>query len=480
MISAMKRFLTLQLPLAFALPAVAAWTYDPSAQTLTQGTVVLQNVTASGTKLTIGDNKTNTTATDLDFSTGVEGGYTVTQIAQDAFNANTSVTSLVLPDTLTWIGQSAFISCSNLGGELVLPDSLTSTGYHSFMGTAVTRVVFGSGMKTANNWLFKECKSLESVKWNPCITAIGDQLFNGCTALTTFENAFPTNVTSIGGSAFYNCSALTGDNRDLVLLKLKSLGGTAFQNSGIKSIEIGGQLASTGNAFFMCSKLESVILHEGTTSIGSDSFPYCTSLTNLVLPASITSIGNSREMGNARLHVYWCGAPADLTPFTSGNCAVIDKKSPATHHLQYDDKTAWEAAVANGFGNASAALALPVAMFGEGTWGWNGSHKVVWWRTPVARIGETTYKSMADAVVAANGATIALLPPNVAEYTDERISLDKGQWFVVPDDDSHLLGYEPFVDPTGGWKLSVSHQTLGGVAVVVYKAAGPGTVILMR
>ena len=131
----MKHLASTVLALSFALPASAAWTYDSSAQTLTQGAVVLQNVTASGTKLTIGNNKTNATATDLDFSTGVEGGYSVAQIAQDAFNGNTSVTSLVLPDTLTWIGQSAFINCSNLGGELVLPDSLTSTGYHSFMGT---------------------------------------------------------------------------------------------------------------------------------------------------------------------------------------------------------------------------------------------------------------------------------------------------------------------------------------------------------
>lgn len=470
----------LALLLATASQAFAAWTYDSAAQTLTQGGVVLENVTASGTKLTIGNNKTNTTATDLDFSTGVEGGYSVTQIAQDAFNGNTSVTSLVLPDTLTWIGQSAFISCSNLGGELVLPDSLTSTGYHSFMGTAVTRVVFGSGMKTVNNWLFRNCTALESVKWNQCITSFGETSFYGCTGLTTFENEFPTNVTSIGGSAFYNCSALTGDNLDLVLMKLTSLGGTAFQNSGIRSIEIGGGLKSTGNAFFLCKKLESMVLHEGTTTIGSDSLPYCTSLTNLVLPASISSIGNSREMGGAHLHVYWCGAPADLTPFTGGNCAVIDKKNPVTHHLEYDDRADWEAAVANGFGNASATLVLPATVFGKGTWGWNGAHTVVWWRTPVAQIGETTYKRLADAVVAANGSTITLLPPNVAEYTDERISLGKGQWFVVPDDPGHLLGYEPYVDPAGGWKLSVSHQTLGGIDVIVYKATGPGTMVLVR
>ena len=459
-----------------ALPVFASWTYDSSGKTLTQGSVVLQNVTASGTKLTIGDNKTNTTATDLDFSTGVEGGYTVTQIAQDAFNGNTSVTSLILPDTLTWIGQSAFINCSNLGGELVLPDSLTSTGYHSFMGTALTRVVFGSGMKTANNWLFKECKSLESVKWNQCITAIGDQVFNGCTALTTFENGFPTNVTSIGGSAFYNTSALTGDNRDLVLLKLTELGGTAFQNSGIKSIEIGGQLASTGNAFFLCSKLESVILHEGTTTIGYDCFPYCTSLTNLVIPATISSVAACmRDMGNARLHVWWEGVP-DIANFDFGSYSMIAGKSPITHHFQYDDKTEWEAFEADISNKTNMDIVFPASMFETGTWGWNCNHTVMWWRTPVAQVGETTYRLLADAIAAADGAIITLLPSDVSACTDERIALGKGQRFVVSDN-GNVLGYEPTVPD--GWKLSSSHHTRGTTPVLVYAAQPPGLAIVI-
>ncbi len=459
-----------------ALPVFASWTYDSSGKTLTQGSVVLQNVTASGTKLTIGDNKTNTTATDLDFSTGVEGGYSVAQIAQDAFNGNTSVTSLVLPDTLTWIGQSAFINCSNLGGEIVLPDSLTSTGYHCFMGTAVTRAVFGSGMKAVNNWLFNGCRSLRSVKWNQVITSVNEKAFYGCSALETFENAFPTNVTSIGGAAFQNCSALTGDNRDLVLLKLTGLGGTAFQNSGIKSIEIGGQLASTGNAFFLCSKLESVILHEGTTAIGNDCFPYCTSLTNLVVPSTISTVGSCmRSMGSARLHIWWEGVP-DIANFNFGSYGMIAGKSPITHHFQYDDKTEWEAFEADISNKTNMDIVFPETMFGEGTWGWNCNHVVVWWRTPVAQVGETTYKLLADAIAAADGATITLLPPDVSAYTDERISLGKGQRFVVSDN-GNVLGYEPTVPY--GWKLSISHQTRGTTPVLVYAAQPPGLAIVI-
>ncbi|MBQ8112215.1 MAG: leucine-rich repeat domain-containing protein [Kiritimatiellae bacterium] len=473
----MKFVLAALAAFALAQMSFAEWAYDSSAKTLTQGTVVLQNVTASGTNLTIGDNKTNATAVDLDFSTGVADGCKLTQIGQSAFENSTYVTTLVLPDTLTWIGQSAFNGCSNLGGEIVLPDSLTSTGYHAFMGTAVTRAVFGSGMKTANNWLFRNCLSLRSVKWNQCITAIGDQLFYGCTALTTFENAFPADVTTIGASAFYNCSALEGDNLDLVLMKLKSIGGTAFQNSGIKSIEIGGGLASTGNAFFLCSKLESVILHEGTTTIGGDSFPYCTSLTNLVVPSTITTVGACmRNMGSARMHVWWGGVP-DVAKFNFDSGGMIAGKSPITHHFQYDDKEAWETFEA-GIGNkTNMDIVFPATMFEAGTWGWNRNHVVMWWRTPVAQVGETTYKLLADAITAADGEAIRLLPSNVAEATDERVELGVGQSFAVIDD-GHALGYEPAVPAR--CKLSVARQTRAGVAVLVYAALPPGLVIIVQ
>ena len=335
-------------------------------------------------------------------------------------------------------------------------------------------------MKTVNNWIFNNCMSLRSVKWNQVITSINEKAFFNCSALETFENAFPANVTSIGTSAFQNASPnLSGDNRDLVLLKLTGLGGTAFQNSGIRSIEIGGQLASTGNAFFLCSKLESVILHEGTTAIGNDCFPYCTSLTNLVVPSTISTVGSCmRSMGSARLHVWWEGVP-DIANFNFGSYGMIAGKSPITHHFQYDDRTEWEAFEADISNKTNMDIVFPASMFETGTWGWNGNHTVMWWRTPVAEFDGVTYKKLADAIAAAGRSPIALLPPNVAAYTDERVALGTDEVFVVLDNGNEL-GYEPEVVAGEGWKLSISHQTLDGVAVVVYKAAGPATLILVK
>jgi hypothetical protein len=376
------------LCILFVFPVLcvnADWIFDPSAKTLTQGSVILSNVSASGTKLTIGDNKTNETVVELDFSTGIADGYVLDKISDNAFRSNQNVTKLVLGDTVTHIGTSAFIECANLTGDLILPDSLLSTGYHPFKSTGITRVVFGAGMKTVNNWFARECKQLESIKWNQNITSIGETAFYYCTELTTFENEFPTNITTIGGSAFYNTPKLEGENRDLKLLKLTGLGGTAFQNSGIKSVELGGGLASTGNAFFLAGKLESVILHEGVQTVGWDCFPYCTSLTNLVIASTVTTVGDCmRNMGNAELHVWWKGI-APVGEITTGSYGLLAGKSTAVHHFDIAKKDGW-AAFAVSLADTNVSLTLPPkdSSLSVGSWGYKGAHKVVWYGFPAA------------------------------------------------------------------------------------------------
>lgn len=381
----MKSVKLIALGICLCTSVFAEWTFDPSAKTLKQGSVVLNNVTASGTKLTIGDNKTNETVVELDFSTGIADGYVLDKISDNAFRSNQNVTKLVLGDSVTHIGTSAFIECANLTGDLILPDSLLSTGYHPFKSTGITRVVFGAGMKIVNNWFVRECKQLKSIKWHQNITSIGETAFYYCTELTTFENEFPTNITTIGGSAFYNTPKLEGENRDLKLLKLTGLGGTAFQNSGIKSVELGGGLASTGNAFFLAGKLESVILHEGMQTVGWDSFPYCTSLTNLVIASTVTTIGDCmRNMGNAELHVWWKGV-APVGEITTGSYGLLAGKSTAVHHFDIAKKDSW-AAFAASLADTNVSLTLPPkdSSLSVGSWGYKGAHKVVWYGFPAA------------------------------------------------------------------------------------------------
>ncbi len=81
---------------------------------------------------------------------------------------------------------------------------------------------------------------------------------------------------------------------------------------------------------------------------------------------------------------------------------------------------------------------------------------------------------------AAGGSPITLLAPSVADFTEERVSLTKNESFAIVDDAEHTLGYLPGVPDSPGWKLAQSRQTRDGIAVIVYKAVGPGTILLVK
>ena len=391
------------LALALVLPAAAEWTYDSSAQTLTQGSVVLQNVTASGTKLTIGNNKSTATAVALDLSTGVADGYEIASIAASAFDGNKNVTSLVLPDTLVSVGQSAFINCSNIGGTLVIPDSLTSVGNHPFYGLGIRELRMGSGLSRIGNWMFYGCSKLTNVVWNATIQGVNERGFYGCKTLKSFtgpgtDGGFPTNLTYIGWGAFYTEgyeSFLPGV--DVRLPSLTSFGEQAFRAGGIRSAEIGGGAATVGaSAFRACLKLESLVLNDGTRTLGDGLVGWCTSITNLVVPSTIVKVGAivGPNWGSRTMHVWWGGVPDpaqfNYSSASGDNWSLLRGGTPTVHHVRWKDKEKWlafAAAIPEDYA-ADNALLLPAEpkKNAVGSWGLAGNQPVRWFELPAATL----------------------------------------------------------------------------------------------
>ena len=106
----------------------------------------------------------------------------LTQLGNKAFMECTSLTSVEFPDSLTQVGKSAFVECTSLT-SVELPDSLTQIGKQAFYGcSSLTSVVLPDSLTQLGMQVFWKCTSLRSVVL-PDSAMLGDRVFYECDAL---------------------------------------------------------------------------------------------------------------------------------------------------------------------------------------------------------------------------------------------------------------------------------------------------------
>lgn len=134
-------------------------------------------------------------------------GLPVTGSSFNAFYENQHITSLILPNTMTSIGNSSFQRCSSLT-NVFIPDSVKSIGNQSFSGcSSILSITIPNSVTTLDYGAFSNCTLLTSVTLGDSVTSIGDYAFSRCISLTSI--VISDSVTNISGDAFYNCKSLT-------------------------------------------------------------------------------------------------------------------------------------------------------------------------------------------------------------------------------------------------------------------------------
>ena len=283
-----------------------------------------------------GENKNNykgLTTANIPASVTYSGTtYSVTSIGDWAFYNCSSLTSVTIPNSVTSIGKYAFESCSSLTKvnitdiaawcniaftgiysnplyyakhlfvndvevtDLVIPNSVTSIGNHAFHNcSGLTSVTIPNSVTSIGNHAFHNCSGLTSVTIPNSVTSIGYEAFSYCSSLTSVT--IPNSVTSIEDYAFESCSGLTSVESPALLFN------DAFEifllsdnemPSQIKYLTINaGTLTEEGFDRIRASyrNLESVDLANAeNTELSDEAFKGCYNLQTLRLPAGLKEI----------------------------------------------------------------------------------------------------------------------------------------------------------------------------------------------
>lgn len=247
---------------------------------------------------------------------------TITAIGQKAFYYCGGLTSMTIPTGVTNINQEAFALCKGLA-EIAFPSSVTTIGAYAFIScSGLTSIHLSSSTTTIEPFAFAYCKGLANVTLSSDITTIGSQAFAHCSGLASLhisssvlyigEEAFaycdvltsikiPASVESLGMRVLYGCIRLDSIIVNDSNLYYSSKEGVLFDKnqSMLLSYPIARDgaysIPSTVNniemyAFANCANLASISIPSSVISIGAYAFSSCSSLSSITIPESITAI----------------------------------------------------------------------------------------------------------------------------------------------------------------------------------------------
>ena len=219
----------------------------------------------------------------------------VTLIGYGAFQ-NTGLTQILIPDTVTQLGNYAFAGCTSLTGTTLTIDPETGDEVASLSLPKVTSI---------SNYTFQNCASLTSLDL-PLVKTIGNYAFQNCTALTEVYLPSATHIGAITSATATTATHVFAGSTSLTTVNLPEaifVGNNAFDSCTSlttvnlpKATSVGTGGATTNVRVFKdCTSLVSITLPVATV-IGKEAFVGATALTSIILP-EVTEVRASAFMG---------------------------------------------------------------------------------------------------------------------------------------------------------------------------------------
>ena len=239
--------------------------------------------------------------------------YQVGAIANYAFLESSGLTSVTIPNTVEYIGESAFESCDALT-SVTIPNSVEYIDEEAFnYCDGLESVIIGSGCTGMGQSVFNHCNSLSSIT---CYATTPPEIYSNTFTSAHFNYSLLTvpkgcksayqaadwwkNFTSIyeipydfeENGIYY---AITGSNT--VEVTFSDAGGGSYSGSVVipSTVTYSGttyRVSAIGHdAFYFCYQVISVSIPNTVTSIGDFAFAYSPNIDDLTIPSSVTYIG---------------------------------------------------------------------------------------------------------------------------------------------------------------------------------------------
>lgn len=242
-------------------------------------------------------------------------GLKVTAIANSAFANFTKLETIVMPDTIEYIGDYAFYGCTNLA-NIEFSKNITHLGAEAFEETAyvknldenkvhvISDILYkvGNNVIQPNTVLVKNEDSIIPDKfkgnqfnyvyfddWNDEINQWSNALFTGNKNLVYVE--IPSYIEYIPNDTFKNASNLIGVS---LTSSTKRIGNSAFANcTNLSDIEINESVVSIGDEALMGTGIENINLPETMENIGNGAFKNCLNIVEFNWPSNLNIPDNA-------------------------------------------------------------------------------------------------------------------------------------------------------------------------------------------
>ncbi len=304
-------------------------------------------------------------------------GLPVRRVADRGFN-NSLITSISLPDSIIWIGESAFEHCHSLA-EVRLSSSLSMISEKAFYECRSLKTAdVPSSVRNIGQSAFEGCKDLHTLTLREGLTYISAYAFRGCSSLLSLT--IPDDMTRIASFAFDNCTSLKSvslpselyqinvgafarctslesfevrehsiknlsvkegilfDEEGTTLISFPSgkdsvyvpdgtlfIGNGAYARADMEVIRIPSSVLAIGEyAFYECDSLKTVNFGSNVSIIQNSAFENCSALEAISLPSGIRTVSkNAFLQCESLLTVSFPDAPLTIGDYALSKCTSL-------------------------------------------------------------------------------------------------------------------------------------------------------------